>query len=246
MHSAEIVEIFSSPQGEGLYVGERMTFVRFGRCNLRCNFCDTPQGLCYKESCRVEVSPGAAQFAEVANPIGVTKLCELMHGFNDEIISVTGGEPLEQADFLAQWLPSQSVSHKILLETNGINHEKLDLVLPFVNIVSMDIKLPSSSGERALWKEHSIFLSKAIASGRETYVKIVVTANTTDDDIQRAIDILTHANKYIPVIIQPASPTLKFYDPASKEKLESAFRLCHAYLPDVRIVPQMHKVWGVL
>ena len=41
MSSYPIVEIFHSVQGEGFHSGESSIFVRFGRCNLRCEWCDT-------------------------------------------------------------------------------------------------------------------------------------------------------------------------------------------------------------
>ena len=245
-HRAEIVEIFSSPQGEGVYVGERMTFVRFQRCNMKCKYCDTPQGLCHHEVCRVESPVGSENFVEIQNPVSVTKLCEVLGDFNDRTLSVTGGEPLEQIEFLSEWLPSQTSMNKILLETNGIHHERVSTILPYINVVSMDIKLPSSTGGEPRWNDHSLFLRNVIAAGIELYVKLVVTADTSDKDIQEAIHIITSINRFIPTIIQPASQTLLFHDKISQDRLGSLERLCSAYLKDVRVIPQMHKEWGVL
>jgi len=245
-HTAQIVEIFSSPQGEGPYVGERMTFVRFQRCNLKCTYCDTPQGLCHQTECRVETPPGSGNFQATPNPVSAATLNEILSHFDDRMLSVTGGEPLEQAWFLKEWLPSQAPRKGILLETNGVRHDCLADLLPFVETVSMDIKLPSSTGQRARWDDHAKFLREVIAAGRDVYVKIVVTAKTTDHDIQEAIRILTGINRYITMVIQPASPTLMFHEPITQERLKSVERLCSAWLTDVRVIPQMHKVWNIL
>lgn len=245
-HSANIIEIFSSLQGEGVYVGEPMTFVRFGSCNMNCKYCDTLHGLSLREELRVEATTGSGDFETIDNPVSVTKLCELLERFDDEYISVTGGEPLEQWEFLAEWLPAASQKRKVLLETNGIRHAEVEAVLPFVHVVSMDIKLPSAAGCAPCWDDHAKFLGNTIAAGREVYVKLVVTEETTDQDIQRSIDIITRVNRFIPIVIQPASQTPTFQDSISKERLAAVERLCSAYLEDVRVCPQMHKEWGVL
>lgn len=246
LHTAQLVEIFSSFQGEGLYLGERMTFVRFGLCTLKCQFCDTPQGLCHQRTCKVEKPAGSENFAHLENPISIAHLNDTLSAFDDDTISITGGEPLEQSPFLEEWLPTLQNRKRIILETNGIHHERLDALMSYIDVVSMDIKLPSSTGRKPAWESHARFLNKAIASGKETYIKIVVTAKTSDRDIEDAIRLLAGSNRYIPTFIQPAASTLMFHDPATPERLQSIKRLCGAYLSDVRVQPQMHKEWGVL
>ena len=147
---------------------------------------------------------------------------------------------------MAAWLPSQVHKRQILLETNGTLHKELALVLPYIHAVSMDIKLPSSTRCRARWKEHATFLEATLASGKQAYVKFVVTADTTDRDIQEAIKLISQANKYVPIVIQPASPTLTFHHTVTPSRLKAVERLCRAYLPNVQVLPQMHKEWGVL
>jgi 7-carboxy-7-deazaguanine synthase len=245
-HTATISEVFSSRQGEGLYVGEPMTFVRFASCSLRCRYCDTPQGLCVREECRVEFPKHSGQFTNLKNPVSATKLCEILAGFDDPMLAITGGEPLEQSAFLAEWLPAVAPHKRVLLETNGVHHEALALVAPHVHVISMDLKLPSSSGCRPLWDRHEAFLRAAVASGREVYTKIVVTADTTDRDLECAISIVARINKYIPIVLQPATPTLTFHGAVSEQRLGSVQRLVGAYLEDVRTIPQMHKQWGIL
>ena len=39
--SYRIVEIFESLQGEGYNTGMSAVFLRFGKCNLSCEWCDT-------------------------------------------------------------------------------------------------------------------------------------------------------------------------------------------------------------
>lgn len=40
-NKTKIREIFTSIQGEGLYIGVKQLFIRFCGCNLKCDYCDT-------------------------------------------------------------------------------------------------------------------------------------------------------------------------------------------------------------
>ena len=243
---ANITEIFSSLQGEGPHTGEPMTFVRFSGCSALCQWCDTEASLKHFITYRVETPPRSKSFISYVNPVTVDKLNEHLTFFNDPTISVTGGEPLEQVNFLEAWLPIIKQNRKILLETNGIFYDALEAIAKNIDIISMDIKLPSSTGRKAYWNEHSTFLTKALQSGKETYVKIIVTPETSSKDMQEAIQLISSANKYISVILQPASATDKFHGKISDDQIRSFERLCNLWLPNVSVMHQMHKEAGLL
>lgn len=243
-HAAHISEIFSSLQGEGPHTGEPMTFVRFARCDLCCVWCDTHHAAQAHLDCRI-TEPDGVTIKEIPNPLTATMLNHLIEAYDVTVLSITGGEPLGQAVFLREWLPSIKHRYKIFLETNGTNTTALAMLLEYIDVVSMDIKLPSSAGCQPLWHEHEQFLRAAISGGCEVHTKIVVTEKTTDKDVQDAIKLISRINKFIPVFIQPASPTLAFHDVISQQRLASIDRLCRAYLPDVHVQEQMHKKWGI-
>lgn len=241
--TACLKEIFSSLQGEGQYVGEKMTFVRFSSCSLGCEWCDTDFD--NDKYCRVYSLDNNDIDEKIPNPVSLVKLSDTLERFNDKYVAITGGEPLEQTDFLLQFLPNLQQKKKILLETNGIFHKELKLLANYIDIISMDIKLPSSTGRRSFWEEHKQFLAAAIESGKEVYIKLVVTSATTDKDINEAIKLISRTNRYIQVFLQPASPTENFSDNISDDRLLSMKRLFGAWLPNVSIAPQMHKLWGI-
>jgi len=243
---AYISEIFSSLQGEGPHTGEPMTFVRFAGCGLSCRWCDTKHARENGAYCKIETPPRSRSFVNQANPLSVEQLSAQLRFFTDLTISVTGGEPLLQADFIAKWLSEKRPDKKVLLETNGICHKELLKIGRFVDIFSVDIKLPSSAGISRHWEEHRAFLHNALSFGKETYVKMVVTKDTLDADIQEAIKVVSSVNKFIPVVLQPASGTDSFDQTISDEKLLSFARLCGLWLTNVSTMKQAHKEMGIL
>jgi len=240
---ANIVEIFSSIQGEGLYVGTRQVFVRFSGCNLSCAYCDTPDAHYPCQYALVERNPGKREFDKIANNITVEQLAQMINfllSFRHHSVSLTGGEPLSQAQAIVTLAPK--LHGRIYLETNGTMVDELLKVLPYIHIISMDIKLPSIAG-KTYWQEHGEFLR--IAATKEVFVKLVITDKTNSDEFTRAIDLIASVNTDIPLILQPVTPrnTCKAIDPDAMltyqaQALES--------LKHVRVIPQTHKFMGQL
>jgi 7-carboxy-7-deazaguanine synthase len=212
MTNAMVDEVFASVQGEGPWAGQRHIFVRFIGCDLRCGYCDTPDAVkdtagSSRRSCRAQVSPRSFDRELVPNPLAcatLTALCErlIVPGPSRPVVSLTGGEPLLHHAFLKEWLASLRKVFRIYLETNGIQHDRMAELAGLVDIVSMDMKLPSATGERPRWDEHRKFLLAAEDAG--LFVKIVVTKTTTDEDVRVAARLLAELDRRLPFIIQPA------------------------------------------
>lgn len=229
-----IKEIFLSIQGEGPYIGHRQLFVRFCGCNLSCDYCDTDFSV---KDCYVEFESGTGELKRYRNPLEEKDLVEIIKKFrNYHSISLTGGEPLLSEKSLLSILP-QLGSRKIYLETNGTLPESLARVADLVDIISMDIKIPSSTGGKSYFKEHYEFIEVALRSGKEIFAKAVVT-----DKISRTeIEYLKQIADKIPLVIQPITTEDKNLV-LSKKKL---FQISEK-IPNARVIPQTHNYLGIL
>lgn len=218
-----IAEVFQSIQGEGLYLGERQIFVRFYGCNLNCRFCDTKLN----------------NFHE----LGVGDLFDRIRSYPGDFhsVSFTGGEPLMQKNFLREIMALTKCSdYKNYLETNGTLYDELSEVIDFTDIVAMDCKLPSSTGDSPCWQAHRKFLE--IASCKEVFIKIVVCNSTRSEDLLCLLDLLKQANIALTLILQPDSSENSFL---LDNKLEYYKALCENEHFSSCIIPQIHKLIGV-
>ena len=112
-------------------------------------------------------------------------------------MSLTGGEPLLWADFLVEFLPT--LDSKIYLETNSTLKDELKKVIEYVDIISADIKLPSSSGIQNSFALHDEFFKVACSYDKEIFAKIVFDSNILDDEINHCLKL---AHKYnLPLIL---------------------------------------------
>ncbi|HWI40380.1 MAG TPA: 7-carboxy-7-deazaguanine synthase QueE [Verrucomicrobiae bacterium] len=245
--AAPLSEIFSSIQGEGPLVGVRQVFVRLHGCRLGCAFCDTDTEP--PSECRVEEEPGEGVFRPLPNPVPVERVVSHLKRWQQQYprlhhsVSVTGGEPLEHASYLLELLPPLSQLFPVFLETNGVLPHELARVLPWVDYVSADIKLPSTSGIGDLWEVHREFLRAASAS--KLFVKVVVGADTPDAEIDLAASLVEAIDPQIPFILQPVS--LGDGHPAvDASRLLALHGVAARRLREVRVIPQTHKFLRLL
>lgn len=226
---ARVVEVFSSIQGEGVCLGQRQVFVRFGGCNLHCDYCDEPDTIPIPSG---ELWTAARLQGEIER---------LASARRHEAVSWTGGEPLLHPDFLEgllRWARARRL--KNYLETNGTRVEALRRLAPLVDTVAMDVKLPSATG-RACWSEHLEFLRVA---PEKTFAKVVLTATSSPEEWRQVIRLMQEVSTNIPLVLQPATPR-PGVETIAPERAVKFLHQAGALLKDVRLIPQWHPVWGV-
>lgn len=248
---AHLVEIFASVQGEGPWVGERHLFVRFQGCNLDCLYCDSPETKTKQTHCCIEVAPGSWQFERLPNPFTVESLMEQLAHFGPpelyHAVAVTGGEPLLHHRFLAAWFPVlRQAGYHIYLETSGELYRLLERVVDYLDYCAMDIKLPSSSGERPMWEEHREFLRICREARISTFAKVVVGANSTDEEILQSARVIADVWPETLLVLQPVTPFGPITESPGIGRLLELQRMALGIIPKVRIIPQMHKLLGAL
>ena len=93
-----IVEIFHSVQGEGFHNGIPHVFIRFGNCNLRCEWCDT-DFMTYEE-------------------MDIDSIINEVLSYDCKRVIFTGGEPaMQDLSTIGSRLKEYGIS--LSIETNG-------------------------------------------------------------------------------------------------------------------------------
>jgi 7-carboxy-7-deazaguanine synthase len=234
-----VKEIFYSIQGEGLWVGRMQHFIRLRGCDVGCSFCDTPE-------CRAGVMVNDFPFenSHFKNPVPVGEVFRIL---DQQIhqrpgahsIAITGGEPLVQSSFLKVLIEKikEVYPHTpILLETAGLHWEEMESVADGIDLVSMDYKLPSTSGLHGTRERHERFLSSL--EGHPFYVKAIVDPRTPHREVVDAARAVAAADRSVPFFLQPVTREGQIWGGAYLLGLWSAIR---EFLQDVRVLPQVHK-----
>ena len=116
-----IVEIFHSVQGEGFHAGIPHVFVRFGNCNLRCEWCDT-DFLTYDERT-------------------LESIVDEVLSYNCNRVIFTGGEPaMQDLATIGSTLKEHGIN--LSIETNGTI--PVDPVIDWICVSPKDQLYPNS------------------------------------------------------------------------------------------------------
>jgi organic radical activating enzyme len=235
----DIQEIFFSVQGEGLWAGRLQHFIRFKGCDVGCSFCDTPGASFREDDPQSRTEHLAFRESMTADQVlDFLKTQARLHP-GAHSIAVTGGEPLIQCDFLEAVLgciEGAFPKMDVLLETAGLHWEEMERVKERIGLVSMDFKLPSTSGLHGTRDRHEKFLS--VLKGINFYVKAIVDPRTPSREVVEAAKTVLAHDPRVPFFLQPVTREGRVWGGAYLLDLWSAAR---ENLEDVRVLPQIHR-----
>jgi len=241
-----IAEVFRSIQGEGPYVGYLQVFVRFSGCSLRCAYCDTPRAQERASVCILRGDSPAGGL--LPNPVDAHELASFVRTLAEasagiHSMSATGGEPLEQGEFLRAFLREiKNGGLRVYLETNGLFEDAARATAPLVDVASIDIKLPSLCGGGDLLGIYRRVLP--IFRQHELFCKVVVAEGFEASEFDEAVRLVANLDARTPFIIQPATPNAGRGGMKGAELL-ACYATAAAHLRDVRVIPQCHPLMGL-
>lgn len=176
-------EIFTSIQGEGVYTGVPMNFIRLQGCNFypnTCIYCDTKDAQNVYEGYTLTIKEVIQKLEDLGANLG---------------ICITGGEPLSQNIETLIY----NIENFIEIETNG------SLPPPewfsIINSWVVDYKLPSANVPKSLcnryWREWEDVLKV------KDQVKFVVAHSS---DLPIIMDVIKSSSTLFQVLISPSFP----------------------------------------
>jgi organic radical activating enzyme len=241
--SASVAEVFRSFQGEGLLLGRRQVFVRLAGCSVGCRYCDTAWAFDAPAHVAVPGRPGE----RVENPLdaeGVLALVRAAEGGAGTCpVALTGGEPLEQPEFVDALLGALA-PRAVMLETAMLHRDALLAVADRCRWIACDLKLPSATGLSDVLLRHDRVLQGGWADRDGVFFKLVVDGDVTPEELGAAADLLRQYAPRAPVFLQPVTP-LGGSPPLPRKRLDVLADVLLARGLDLRVVPQVHKVLGV-
>ena len=247
----EINEIFGPTiQGEGKLVGTPSIFIRFGKCNFKCEGFqveyETPSGIkkCACDSYYAvdtefkDTWTKYKSYEEIVSEVD-NLLSKYPNNYKIDIV-ITGGEPLlywnkeEFQKLLKHYIED---GHKVTIETNGSLNLNFDFDYQKKILFSMSVKL-SNSLEPLKKRVNKSTLTKILENTKESYLKFVIGNDFLENAIVEIEDIL----KNIPqceVYLMPLGDSSEAIDINSEKVVNLAIKYGFKYSDRLHI-----RIWN--
>lgn len=234
-----ISEVFTSIEGEGIYIGTKTLFVRLAGCPLRCFYCDTPYAL--------NISDG--KYYSIEDAFNLIK--SNLNNKNVFKINFTGGEPLLQhlALYRLAELIKGELGLRTYLESSCFDANRFLYLLPLIDICKVEFKLSDANAVDS--NHYSILLSNALKclryavnNDKATYIKVVVSNLSKREELEELAEMIFNEIKKEDIKGFVLQPVHGINEPRLEHML-SLYDAIYQYYEDVRIIPQVHKVMSI-
>ena len=238
--SLNILEIFTSTQGEGIQAGMRTTFIRTGGCNAACVWCDEPDSIPLKRPTNERMT-----------------VMEVMRSFSSadaKIICLTGGEPTIQPvlSLVALCAVLRENGHFISIESNA-KHVVPEL-FDYIDLWTLSPKLGSSGNQEQI--------KTLVANVRKIYQNIKYGSSSIGIEIRPiqlkfvigsiddVLEMKTYTDEFpqITTTVNSMWDEQKFEPKYTMKELQTMLDQCdvnYKQRDDFRIGIQMHKLWNL-
>ena len=225
----QVLEIYQSRQGEGIWTGQPSVFVRFLGCPLRCRFCDTD----YARGNADESEDGLGATLASDEIVGRVLLLDLPH------VVLTGGEPMMSPKIVELTRMLKEFDYQITVETSGIVFHPV-----ICDLMSISPKLRNTvplDGDLADIQEHDRERSKPAVVQQlmlryKYQLKFVVD---TKEDLNEVEEYLTCLHGVVPSQVFLMPQAIEVETMHEKAKWIEPFCSAKGY----RYCPRMQLVW---
>jgi len=241
----EVNEIFGPTiQGEGKFVGNPSIFIRFGKCNFRCEGFqveyETPSGV-KKCSCDsyYAVDPVFKDLWHKMDAIQIINEVKKLEPKYKTDIVITGGEPtiywndIEFQKVLEYYVVN---NYRVTIETNASLNIDFEKEYQKKLIFSMSVKL-SNSLEPLKKRVNETTLKKIITNTKESYLKFVIG----NEFIDKAKEEIDNISSFIPtceIYLMPMGDSADQVAKHSQSVIEMAIKEGYKYCDRLHI-----RVW---
>jgi len=237
--TVSLSEVFTSIEGEGVFVGTKTLFVRLAGCPLKCHWCDTTYAIPLDSGESISTEEAKQRISTSLEP-------------NTFKVNFTGGETLVQYGAVIELAKHvQKLGLRTYLESAFYDFSRFAKVFPFIDICKIEFKLSDSNAVSSKNHENMIsnelqclqYTAKSGSSAKTTYVKVVVTESSSLSEFRELVRMIfttVSPSQLAGFIIQPSH---KISEP-SLGQLVKFYDVVYPYFQDVRVVPQIHKALG--
>lgn len=236
MDKLPVVETFTSIQGEGVWAGTLMFFLRLAGCNVGEFPIESPAPLRvlreqYPQHSVCHTVDGQAFLCDtnyhVTRKMSVADVEKEFQESGCQHICVTGGEPMLHSEMLVRWLhPMYSLGKAhVHFETSGTLPIPSMLAMPYMR------RWITCSPKQGFKKEHQALINEW---------KFVVGPNTDLTAFSELVAQTAGALSNVPIFIQPVNHVGE----VDMEQLPRCLELLHQH-PQWRLSVQLHKLLRV-